>query len=219
MRTSFDRRVVPETALAFVRACQHRTQCHLGGGAALSGAVLAHRLSNDLDLFVHDKAAHRGLVAALFELAGEVGGKVTLRTDSGSHVRAELELPGSTMALDIVHEPMPDLEPPPPPIDGVVVESLVDLRASKLTCLLSRSEPRDLVDVLFLERAGFPAHEDLPIALKKDAGLDPGVLAWLLSSFPLDPMPIMLVSLERTELEIFRDDLRDRFKRIATSGS
>ena len=41
----------------------------------------------------------------------------------------------------------PDIEEPPPPIDGIIVESLSDLRAAKLTCLLSRSEPRDLVDL------------------------------------------------------------------------
>ena len=39
-------------------------------------------------------------------------------------------------------------------VEGVQVESLLDLRANKLTCILSRSEPRDLVDLLFLDRAG-----------------------------------------------------------------
>jgi hypothetical protein len=32
MRKSFDRRVVPEFVLAFVRSCQQRIPCHLGGG-------------------------------------------------------------------------------------------------------------------------------------------------------------------------------------------
>ena len=51
MRETFDRRVVPAAVLDFVRACQIRLPCHLGGGAALSGAYLGHRTTGDIDLF------------------------------------------------------------------------------------------------------------------------------------------------------------------------
>ena len=40
MRKTFDRRVVPDSVLDFVRACQVRIPCHLGGGAALAGVYL-----------------------------------------------------------------------------------------------------------------------------------------------------------------------------------
>lgn len=109
----------------------------------------------------------------------------------------------------------PDLEPPPAPVDGVTIESLTDLRASKLTCLLSRSEPRDLVDLLFLDRAGYPPENDLALALRKDAGMDPGILAWLLRQFPVEPLPQMLVPLTVEELARFRDGLCERFRRRA----
>ena len=69
--------------------------------------------------------------------------------------------------------PTPAVESSGTRVEGVVVESLADLRANKLTCLLSRSEPRDLVDLLFLDRAGYPPERDLMLALRKDAGLDP----------------------------------------------
>jgi len=114
-----------------------------------------------------------------------------------------------------VYEAVADIEAPPAAIEGVVVESLADLRASKLTCILSRSEPRDLVDLLFLDRAGFPPQDDLPLALRKDAGIDPGVLAWLLGQFPARPLPIMLVPLDEQALTAFRDELAERFRRLA----
>jgi hypothetical protein len=65
MRQTFDRRVVPDFVLDFVRACQARVSCHLGGGAALAGAYLGHRTTGDIDLFVHDAEDMRALVGLL----------------------------------------------------------------------------------------------------------------------------------------------------------
>jgi hypothetical protein len=102
MRKTFDRRVVRDSVLDFVRACQVRVPCHLGGGAALSG-----------------------------------------------------------------------------------------------------------------DRAGFPPEQDLEAALRKDAGIDPGVLAWLLVRFPTHPLPMMLEPLTEDQLEEFRDALAERLRNIA----
>jgi len=176
---------------------------------------MRHRLSADADLFLHHREPHRDLVRALPGIGAEMGTPVTIVRDAGSLVRARVQLAGEPIELDVVFDPIPDVEPTPPPVEGVVVESLADLRANKLTCLLSRSEPRDLVDLLFLDRAGFPPEADLPLALRKDAGIDPGVLAWQLGQFPLDPLPFMLSPLDARELRAFRDDLRERFRALA----
>ena len=218
MRKTFDRRVLSDSTLDFVRACQQAVPCHLAGGAALSGAYLSHRLSADIDLFCHDIEHARELKSQLPKLSSATGIQSKLLRDSGSHVRAQLTVQGKHIELDIVHESRPDLEPPPPPIEEVVVESLVDIRAAKLTCLLSRSEPRDLVDLYFLERAGFPPDADIQLALRKDAGIDPAVLAWLLRSFPISPMPLLLQELTAEQLTGYRDDLAERFRRIAAAG-
>ena len=62
VRKTLDRRVLPEDVLDIVRAFQRRAACHLGGGAALSGAHLAHRLSGDVDLFCHEHQELRDVV-------------------------------------------------------------------------------------------------------------------------------------------------------------
>lgn len=216
MRSTFDRRVLSDSSLDFVRACQRRVDCHLAGGAALAGAFLGHRVSRDIDLFCHDPVEHRVLAADLASIAREVDGRIQIQRDGGSFLRAALMLPDHALLLDVVHEAQPDIEPPPPPIEEIVVESLVDLRAAKLTCILSRREPRDLVDLLFLERAGFPPERDLGIALRKDAGIDPAILAWLLAQFPVEPLPEMLVGIDAGELRAFRDALAERLRRLAT---
>lgn len=215
MLPRFDRRVVSERLIDVARRLQARGGGHLGGGAALAGVYLGHRRTRDLDLFVHDREAHRALVSALPALATEAGVGIALVRDGGTFVRAVIDLGDEEpVDLDLIYEPAADLEPPPAAVEGVVVESLADLRASKLTCLLSRSEPRDLVDLLFLERAGHRPEVDLPGALAKDAGIDPGILAWLLREFPTSPMPMMLVPLTPEELRAYRDDLASRFRRL-----
>jgi hypothetical protein len=156
----------------------------------------------------------RLLADALTDAAKAVGGQMEIAQDAGTFVRARLRLGEQRIDVDLALDSTPELAPPSS-LEGVEVLSFEDLRASKLTCLLSRSEPRDLVDVLFLERAGFPAEADLGLALKKDAGVDPAVMGWLLDQFPIAPLPVMLSPLTSGELQTFRDDLRDRLRRLA----
>lgn len=214
MRAAFDARVATSEVLRFIRECQARVRCSLAGGLALSGAYLGHRLSKDVDLFLRDRASLRRLVDVLSEAAEAVGGSVQIVQDAGTFVRAELQLADQRIEVDLAVDGTPELAPPRV-IDGVEVLSIEDLRASKLTCLLSRSEPRDLVDVLFLERAGFPADADLELALKKDAGVDPAVMGWLLDQFPVAPLPVMLSPLTSQELKLYRDALSERLRRLA----
>jgi hypothetical protein len=104
VREQFDRRVVPDAVREFVRACQAAAPCHLGGGAALSGAWLGHRLSRDIDLFVHDRAAHRDLVEDVGRIAESLSMSLAIVRDSGGHVRGRLEFREGALEVDLVHE-------------------------------------------------------------------------------------------------------------------
>ena len=214
MPAAFDARVASPKVLRFVRECQARVRCSLAGGLALSGAYLGHRLTKDVDLFLRDRPSLRRLADALAETAQAVGGSLTVVQDAGTFVRAVLQVSDERIDVDLAVDGTAELAPPEF-IEGVEVLSLKDLRASKLTCLLSRSEPRDLVDVLFLERAGFPPDADLELALKKDAGVDPAVMGWLLDQFPVAPLPVMLSALTSQELKLYRNELSERLRRLA----
>lgn len=215
MRDKFDRRVISETAMNFLHVAQQVAPWRLGGGAALAGAWLSHRLSRDLDLFFRDRATLRRFLFELPSVAGDADFAVDVVRDSGTHVRASLNRRGENIELDLVHDALPDQDPVQPSLEGIQLVPFADLRAAKLTCLLSRAEPRDLTDVLFLERAGYTPESDIALALAKDAGVDPSTLAWLVRDFPVRPMPLMLEPLSEADLVQYRDDLAQRFKRLA----
>lgn len=76
MRDELDRRVIPEVVIDLVRAVQAHEPAHLAGGIALSGAHLSHRLSADVDLFVHDAQAHRRACRCSSDAVTAKGGTV-----------------------------------------------------------------------------------------------------------------------------------------------
>ena len=50
---------------------------------------------------------------------------------------------------------------------------------------------------MFLDGPDTLPETDLALAAQKDAGIDPGALAWLLGQFPTHPLPMMLAPLTR----------------------
>jgi hypothetical protein len=96
-------------------------------------------LSRDIDLFVHDRGAHRELVAGLSDIAGRVSATVTVLRDAGTHVRGRLELAGSVLELDVVHEALPDLAGAEE-VESVLVESERDALAHRFKQLAKPAE-------------------------------------------------------------------------------
>lgn len=218
MTSRLDERVVPPWVRDFILACQRAEPVVLAGGGALSGAHLRHRLSRDVDLFAVSADVVRSLAQRAPELARSVGASWRPLQSGSGFVRGELTRAGTSMLVDLVTETIPPLGAPVRLDDGVVVASHADLRAAKLTCILSRSEPRDLVDLKFLDDAGYPPERDLAAAATKDAGTDPAMLFALLENFPTAPLPDMLSPLTPEDLRRFRDDLRERFRRASLPG-
>lgn len=75
-------------------------------------------------------------------------------------------------------------------------------------------ELRDLVDVRALERAGYAVETSLDDAARKDAGLTPGQLAWVLSEIEIgeDAEP---PGVSARELRSYLDDLVQRLARLS----
>lgn len=119
--------------------------------------------------------------------------------------------PAEAVVVDLVHNHVP----PGPQFGSVRVDSPEEILANKLCTLLSRSEPRDLVDVLALEQAGYRAEDAVPLARRKDAGLTPAQLAWVLSQITIADDATIPAARAAGELRSFLADLIARLTRLA----
>jgi hypothetical protein len=86
--------------------------------------------------------------------------------------------------------------------DKVIVDSVENIGANKLTAILGRTEPKDFVDLYFILDAGYDFDDLLQKATEKDLGLQPFYLAAsLLQVRKLHYLPETEPALELGELQ------------------
>lgn len=94
-----------------------------------------------------------------------------------------------------------------------------EILANKLTAVVGRMEERDLVDLLFLEKAGYRVEDALPSALSKDGGCTPATLAWLLSEARIPDGVELPGGVQAEQLRAFTADLVRRLRKAALPPS
>jgi len=186
----------------------------LTGGAALAGYYIGHRDTADLDLFTTADLLPEGDVA-LRAAAGEVGGSVESIQTAPDFRRRLVRRETEGVVVDLVHERAPQGSAPKRQFGFVRVDPPEEILANKLCALLSRAEPRDLVDVLALERAGHRVEGAIALASRKDAGLTPAQLAWVLSQITIPDDVTIPGGLSSSELRTFLSDLIVRLTQLA----
>lgn len=185
----------------------------LTGGAALAGFHLGHRRTADLDLFTtHLSTAGAPSTldagdAALRAAAEELGATVENLQTSPDFRRRQVTRGADRVVVDLVLERVVQGYPDKPVIGDIRIDPPEEILANKLCALLSRSEPRDLVDVYALERTGLRVEQALQLAVRKDSGLTPAQLAWVLSE-------IQIAEDARVPGGISPDDLRDFLEKL-----
>ena len=167
-----------ELLLAFF---EHERGFFLTGGAALAGFYLHHRETTDLDFFTDNADAFARGSFALRAAAAQVGAELSIKQEAPGFKRYLVTRSGDSVLVDTVWERVPPAYPEKREHGTVVLDSPEEITVNKLTTLVSRSEPRDLVDLMLLERSGCSIDEALPKALDKDGGCTPATLAWVLS--------------------------------------
>lgn len=99
------------------------------------------------------------------------------------HVRLLVSADGERIVVDLVADPVPAIDPPVEvEVSGItmVVDTPREILVNKLCALLSRSELRDIEDVLALQDLGVDLADAIESSPRKDAGFSPLTLAWTL---------------------------------------
>ena len=190
-----------------------RREFFLTGGAALAGFHLHHRDTHDLDLFSADAAlddAERTLV----EIASNLRARVETVQRSPSFRRLLMSAEAEAVVVDLVRDETPQLYEKVL-FGSIRVDSAEEILANKLCTLLSRNEIRDLVDVAALTKAGLDPIAAIAGAQRKDAGMTPSQLAWVLSTFPIPADEPLLYGIPPADLIGFRDELVRRLAAMA----
>jgi predicted nucleotidyltransferase component of viral defense system len=178
----------------------------LTGGAALAGFYLGHRETHDLDLFTESAPLDEGE-----QTLREIGNELDLVIESVQRAPAFRRFlvrrrnGGESLVVDLVKDEVPQLGGKHI-IDGVRIDSAEEILANKICALLSRTEERDLVDVMALLECGLDLLTAVKAAARKDGAVTPSQLAWVLSSFPISQGNLP-GDVSSATLRSFRDDL------------
>jgi len=186
----------------------------LTGGAALAGFHLGHRATQDLDLFATSEILDDG-EAALREAARRIGASLEAIRTAPDFRRRLARRGEESVIVDLVLDRTAQGDEPKLRFGDVSVDPPREILANKLCTLLSRAEIRDLVDVLALEKAGYRVEEALSLAARKDAGLTPAQLAWVLSEMQIGDDADVPGGVTPGALRSFLKDLESRLTRLA----
>ena len=159
---------------------------YLTGGTALSRAYLHHRYSDDLDFFVNRQDRFKEDVELILKtLAGNHLPPKVAVADAG-FVRMQIPGDGFSLKIDfVVDVPFRSGTPIRTPVFKRT-DTIANILSNKLTAL-SRSEPKDVVDIVFIcRKIAFVWENIMADAVRKDMWVEPVSIAEILDTFPLD---------------------------------
>jgi hypothetical protein len=193
---------------------RHEDRFYLTGGGALAGYHLGHRETHDLDLFTLSSDVEEG-ARALRAAATDVGASWREVRTAPEFRRVLLSRGDESVIVDLVHERTEQLRPDKPAHGLVRVDPAEEIFANKLCTLLGRSEIRDLVDVRALEGLGLSLTQALEAGQRKDGGLTPAQLAWVLSQITIGDGASLPGGVTPSELRDYLRGLVDRLTGLA----
>jgi len=186
---------------------------YLTGGTALGRCFLQHRYSDDLDFFVNDHPEFRSQCNEAIDLFKRTGLACEIATTSDSFVRIFLEDCDTPMKIDFVNdvpfhygnfEKLPLFHR---------VDNWRNILSNKI-CSLSRMEPKDVADIVFIAKQySFQWENIIGEAKEKDLWVEPLELCRIIKGFPikslLDIKWIFDIQIEKItkHLKILHDDL------------
>jgi hypothetical protein len=191
----------------------------LTGGTALAAFYFHHRVSDDLYLFTLDETALTAIIHPLHDIAAEIGCVLTTTRLSDYFLQAVLTGEGSSLKLDLVRDVGPQFGEKHV-CNRIVVDSLDNIAANKVTAILGRADVKDFVDLYFILQTGYDLKSLLAQAKQKDLGLTEFYLGHMMRQVTrLDAMLELFEPLSLQTLQEFYLRLADELLREASPAT
>ena len=154
---------------------------YLTGGTALSRGYYNHRYSDDLDYFVNDHPDFQRITKKQIEKLTLIFPDLEIDKEETNFARVFVEK--NNLKIELINDvPSRIGKLVDHPVLGIL-DSKDNILANKLTALIGREEPKDMVDIFFLLRDGLDIKKALLDADSKAAGISPLFIAKLLTDF------------------------------------
>ncbi len=193
---------------------------YLTGGSALGIFYLDHRRSYDLDLFTL-KEVNWPAVEDIFVLTcREIGASGGIISSSPMFRRYRIERDGQSEVVDFVFEVTPQIEPKKNLFGVIAVDSFFEVGINKICSLAGRSELKDLIDLYYLAKEKqFDVCAAIPLAQRKEGGITPAALSWVLSEMDIDELPPEMIKEPDVEdVRKFKEELTLKIAGMAHPG-
>ena len=154
---------------------------YLTGGTALSRGYYNHRYSDDLDYFVNFHPDFIKIAEQRIELLKNIFGDVKIPLKDKNFVR--LFVSNDKLKIELINDV-------PSHIGSIIdhpvfgrIDSKENILANKLTAIVDRALPKDIVDIYFLLKDGIDLKKALIDARSKAAGIAPLFIAKIFAEF------------------------------------
>jgi len=207
-----------QLALSLIADTNLAQHFYFGGGTALSHYYLQHRYSEDLDFFSQEEFDAQDITISIKSLQNKLGFESFDYQNSFNRNLYFLRFKDDhVLKLEFTYYPFQQIEKPKR-IDGLLVDSVIDIATNKLFTIAQKPRGRDYFDLFtIIQKYGFKI-EDLRMKakLKFDWHIDPLQLASRLFEVDThldDPIIIgefdkdVVIKFFHTEAEKLKDEL------------
>jgi predicted nucleotidyltransferase component of viral defense system len=166
------------------------TTFYLTGGTCLNRFYYNRRFSDDLDLFTNDNTLFRDDVRIVIEGFKSSSIEHTVIVDTRDFVRINID---KKLQVDMVNDRVyrhgrSILSP-----SGIVIDNILNICANKLCAILGRDDPKDMFDLYTIFKNEKLEWNTAIKAATKKCLIDPEILEYRLSTFPLELLDLLKV--------------------------
>lgn len=171
---------------------------YLSGGTALAEHYLHHRYSEDLDFFTEEEVAPMSIQVFIKDIAKKAGIKNIDFQQSFNRNLVFLHFDDEIIKTEFTYYPFTQLEPTKE-INGLQVDSLLDIAVNKTFTIYQNPRSRDFIDLYLIMKEKGWSFSDLrkKARMKFDTHIEPLQMAQqLLEVDNLEDFPRMIIKLD-----------------------